>query len=56
LIGLMAGSLRIVWPWPDGVQGAGLGTPNSDVLMALLAAVVGFGVVLAVAQLAPDEY
>lgn len=55
LIGLMAGSLRIVWPWPDGVQGAGLGAPNSDVLMALLAAVVGFGVVLGVAQLAPDE-
>ena len=55
LIGLMAGSLRIVWPWPDGVQGAALGAPNSDVLMALLAMVVGFGVVLGVAQLAPDE-
>lgn len=55
LIGLMAGSLRIVWPWPDGVQGAVLGAPTSDLLMALLAAVVGFGVVLGVAQLAPNE-
>lgn len=55
LIGLMAGSLRILWPWPDGVQGAGLGVPEGDVLMALLAAVVGFGVVLGVARLTPDE-
>lgn len=55
LIGLMAGSLRIVWPWPDGVQDAGLGAPSTDLLMALLAAVVGFGVVLGVARLAPDE-
>lgn len=55
LIGLMAGSLRVVWPWPDGVQGAGLGAPEGDLLMALLAAVVGFGVVLGVAQLTPEE-
>lgn len=55
LIGLMAGSLRIVWPWPDGVQGAGLGAPNSDLPAALLAALVGFGVVLVVARLTPAE-
>lgn len=55
MIGLMAGSLRIVWPWPDGVQGAGLGAPDGDVLMALIAAVVGFCIVLGVARLAPDE-
>ncbi len=55
LIGLMAGSLRIVWPWPDGVQGAGLGAPEGDVLLALLAAVVGFLVVLGVARLTPVE-
>lgn len=55
LIGLMAGSLRVVWPWPDGVKGAGLGAPEGDLLMSLLAAVVGFGVVLGVARLTPDE-
>ena len=55
LIGLMAGSLRILWPWPNGVQGAGLGAPEGDPLMALLAAVVGFGLVLGVARLTPDE-
>ena len=55
LIGLMAGSLRVVWPWPDGVQGAGLGAPEGDLLIVLLAAVAGFGVVLGVAQLTPEE-
>lgn len=55
LIGLMAGSLRILWPWPDGVQGAGLGAPGGDLLIVLVAAVVGFGLVLGVARLAPDE-
>ena len=55
MIGLMAGSFRILWPWPDGVQGAGLGAPEGDLLMAVSAAVVGFGVVLGVARLAPDK-
>lgn len=55
MIGLMAGSLRILWPWPDGVQGAGLGVPDGEVLMAVIAAVVGFGLVLSVARLAPDK-
>ena len=55
MIGLMAGSLRILWPWPDGVQGAGLGVPDGEVLLATIAAVVGFGLVLSVARLAPDE-
>lgn len=55
LIGLMAGSLRVVWPWPDGVQGAGLGAPEGDVLIGLIAAVVGYGVVQGVAQLTPDD-
>lgn len=55
LIGLMAGSLRVVWPWPDGVQGATLGVPEGDVLLAIVAAVIGLGVVLGVARLTPEE-
>lgn len=51
LIGLMVGSLRILWPWPDGVDGPLLGAPNEDVLIALVAAVVGFVAVLLVARL-----
>jgi putative membrane protein len=45
LIGLMAGSLRVLWPWPDGTDTAVLGAP-SEPLAPLLLAVVGFGVVL----------
>ncbi|MEX1038391.1 MAG: DUF368 domain-containing protein [Acidimicrobiia bacterium] len=55
LIGLMVGSLRILWPWPDGVQGAGLAGPEGDLLIVLLAALVGFAVVLGVARLAPED-
>ncbi len=55
MIGLMAGSLRILWPWPNGVQGAGLGVPDGDVLIAGIAAIVGFGLVLSVARLAPTK-
>ncbi|CAN5761537.1 DUF368 domain-containing protein [soil metagenome] len=55
MIGLMAGSLRILWPWPEGVQGAGLGAPVGDVPLALMAAVAGLAVVLSVARLAPDK-
>lgn len=51
LIGLMLGSLRIVWPWPDGVDGAVLGAPSGDVLASLIAAVIGFGAVLLIARL-----
>jgi putative membrane protein len=52
LIGLMVGSLRILWPWPDGVNGASLGSPDSQVLASLLAAIVGFVFVVAISRLA----
>ena len=45
LIGLMAGSLRVLWPWPDGTNTARLGAPE-DTLLPLLLAIVGIGVVL----------
>jgi putative membrane protein len=52
LVGLMAGSLRILWPWPKGVESTGLGAPNSDVLLAVLIAAVGFATVIIVARFA----
>jgi putative membrane protein len=55
LIGLMVGSLRILWPWPDGVRGSGLSGPEGDLPGVLLAALVGFAVVLAIARLAPTD-
>ena len=57
LIGLMAGSLRILWPWPGGVASADLGAPSGQVGQAVLAAVVGLGFVVVVARLArPTDF
>jgi len=50
LIGLMAGSVRVVWPWPDGVDSTVLGAPEGEVLAALAAAVIGFVVVVFIAR------
>ncbi len=58
LIGLMAGSLRVLWPWPSGPDGVGdtaLGAPGDQVLPALGLAVVGFAVVIVIARLG-DRY
>ncbi len=45
LIGLMAGSLRVLWPWPagaDGVGDTGLGAPTGQVPATIGLALVGF--------------
>jgi putative membrane protein len=51
LIGLMAGSLRILWPWPDGVEGAALGSPNTKVVVSVVAGLIGFAFVTVIAGL-----
>ena len=63
LVGLMAGSLRVLWPWPNGVgvisrhtddivSGTGLAWPNADQWPApTAAAAVGFAVVLLLTRL-----
>lgn len=55
LVGLMAGSLRVLWPWPAGVESSGLEAPGGDWLAVLSALVVGFGVVFVVSRLAEPE-
>jgi putative membrane protein len=55
LVGLMAGSLRVVWPWPEGVESAALGAPGDDWLTVTVAGVVGFAVVFVIARLAPSD-
>ena len=47
LIGLMLGSLRVLWPWPDGADTAALSGPVDPLVPALLAA-AGLVVVLAI--------
>ncbi len=49
LIGLMAGSLRVLWPWPDGTGTARLGAPE-DTLLPVLLAMVGIAVVLGIGR------
>ncbi len=46
LIGLMMGSVRILWPWPDGLEGTTLGRPSGDVVPSILAAGSAFAVVV----------
>ncbi|MDD9206212.1 DUF368 domain-containing protein [Georgenia sp. 10Sc9-8] len=49
LIGLMLGSLRILWPWPDGLESTTLGLPDGGpVLLPLALAAVGLLAVLGV--------
>lgn len=55
LIGLMAGSLRVLWPWPNGVDSAALGAPGDDVVAVLIAAAVGLVVVFGISRLAADS-
>ena len=52
LIGLMAGSLRVLWPWPQGVESSALAAPGDDFVPVLAAAVIGFGVVFLISRMA----
>lgn len=45
LVGLMLGSLRVLWPWPNGADSAALDAPNGSWIGAVGLAVVGAGVV-----------
>ncbi|MFO7698978.1 MAG: DUF368 domain-containing protein, partial [Acidimicrobiia bacterium] len=48
LIGLMAGSLRVLWPWTGGVDSTDLGAPTGDILIPLIVAAAGFVAVVVV--------
>lgn len=55
LVGLMAGSTRILWPWPHGVQSPSLGAPGNDWPLALAAAAIGAVAVYLISRTAPRE-
>ena len=67
LVGLMAGSLRVLWPWPNGVgvisrhtdeivSGTGLHWPGADEWLApTAAAAVGFAAVMLLTRLARHD-
>ncbi|MGD2060907.1 MAG: DUF368 domain-containing protein, partial [Acidimicrobiia bacterium] len=52
LVGLMAGSLRVLWPWPGGVDSAALGAPEGDLLAVSVAVIVGLVAVYTISRLA----
>ncbi|MFT5222609.1 MAG: putative membrane protein [Glaciecola sp.] len=54
LIGLMVGSIRVLWPWPaiDGVGDTRLGAPGEQVVPAIVLALLGLGLVLVIARIA----
>lgn len=55
LVGLMAGSLRVLWPWPDGVDSSAIGAPEGSVIGVVLAGLVGAGFVYLIARLATSR-
>jgi putative membrane protein len=58
LVGLMAGSTRVLWPWPDGVTGPGLGPPTEGwpwVVGALLVGLVSVSAISRVAETREEE-
>jgi putative membrane protein len=52
LIGLMLGSTRVLWPWPNGLNSTQLGAIDGSVPAALTLAIIGLVAVLAVNELA----
>ncbi|HSL58925.1 MAG TPA: DUF368 domain-containing protein [Acidimicrobiales bacterium] len=52
LIGLMIGSLRVLWPWPEGTGGTTMTWPEGDVVVPVLLAVVGFAAVTGISGIA----
>ena len=52
LIGLMAGSIRVLWPWPNGVDSTELGVPDGDWGVAIALALLSFVAIVVVARYA----
>ena len=54
MIGLMVGSMRVLWPWPNGTHTTRLALPEGRVVLPIVLAVVGAAVVVAVERLSPN--
>ena len=48
MVGLMLGSLRVLWPWPHGVDSTRLEAPSDPVVLPIVLAIVGAVVVITV--------
>lgn len=52
LIGLMAGSLRVLWPWPRGVDSTAIDAPEGPIVLPLVLVAIGLSVVVAANEVA----
>ncbi len=52
MVGLLVGSLRVVWPWPNGTWTTDLAAPSGTVIVPILLAIVGAGAVVGLDRLA----
>ena len=52
LIGLMLGSMRVLWPWPAGVDSTALDAPSGDIALPVVLAVGALVFVVAVNEVA----
>ena len=52
MIGLMLGSLRVLWPWPDGADSVELGAPDEAVAVTVGLALFGLALVLTIDRIA----
>ena len=52
LIGLMVGSLRVLWPWPDGTDTNAMELPSGDVGLPIALAVGGCVAVIVITKVA----
>ena len=48
MIGLMLGSMRVLWPWPNGTFTTSLGAPSDPVVLPIVLALVGAVLVIGV--------
>lgn len=52
LIGLMAGSIRVLWPWPNGVDSTEIAWPTGPWISAVVAGAVAFVLVIVIGRAA----
>jgi putative membrane protein len=55
LIGLMVGSLRVLWPWPEGIEEAGLAGPPGAGAIVIPLLLAGCGAVIVLGLMAADR-
>lgn len=56
MVGLMLGSLRVLWPWPGGTATTELAWPSDDIVVPVLIALAGFALVVVVELIATRSH